>query len=351
MSEQIVVVDEGSAQAIAAWYDEKTKTINSHLIPSMIGMEVDTDPVGNPLDNSYEVDGEEYCVSPSLKSPVTTKRDTYQISVENRVLVHEVLRQAGFGGQSIEVMATLPITQYFVGSSHHRNDELIAQKKRNLLGDISNINQVPLAQIKNCLVAPESIPGFFDYAINDKGEWTYTLEPGQTAMVVDIGGTTTDMSIVSGVGSPQKRHSASVGVYDIAEALATEMISNGKAKTLPRAHLDAVLRTGQYRGFDCTDMIAKAAKRVVAEILNKMQEFESDPMALEKILFVGGGAALIGDTLAEKYGNPDHSVIPENPDLSVARGLVKMQLASALAQQAEASTTKKSKAKADTAEA
>ena len=340
MSEQIIVVDEGSAQGIAAWFDENTRTIKCHLEPSMIGREVDTDPVGNPLDNSYMVGDDEYCVSPSLTSPVTTKRDTYQTSVENRVLVHEVLRKAGFGGQDIRIMATLPITQYYYGDSHQRNDDLITLKKRNLMGEIKNINKTPLATITEAFVAPESIPGFFDYAINDQGKWTFQLQPGETAMVVDTGGTTTDMCVVAGAGSPQKRFSVPVGVFDIAAALATEMIAAGKAKKLPRAHLDAVLRTGKYRDFDCREMISKASQKVIGTILNMMQEFESDSKALEKIIFVGGGAAIIGQQLAEEYGNPENSVIPEAPDLSVARGLVKMQLAQKLAQKAKARDAK-----------
>lgn len=343
MSEQIIVVDEGSAQGIGAWYNEKTKKIEFHLEPSMIGREVDTNPIGDPLDNSYMVGEDEYCVSPSLTNPVTTKRETYQTSVENRVLVHEVLRKAGFGGKDIKIMSTLPITQYYYGDSSQRNNDLITLKKRNLMGEIKNINDVPLAHITEAFVAPESIPGFFDHAINEKGEWVFTLQPGEVAMVVDIGGTTTDMCIIAGAGSPQRKFSAPWGVFDIAAALATEMIAAGVAKRLPRGHLDAVLRSGKYRGVDCREMIKKASQKVMKDILGQMQSFENDSKALEKIIFVGGGAAIIGKELAERYENPENSVIPENPDLAVARGLVKMQLAQRLAKEA--------KVKAETAEA
>lgn len=334
MSDQIIVVDDGSAQGIGAWYCEDTQTIKFQVVQSMIGLTVDTDPVGNPLDNSYEVDNEEYCVSPSLTSPVTTKRATYQTSVENRVLVHEVLRKAGFGGKTVDIMCTLPISQYYVGGSHRKNEELILAKKQNLMGEIKNINGVPLAKINASFIAPESISGFMDHAINEKGEWVVHLKEGEVALVVDIGGTTTDMSIVSGNGSPQKRYSEPVGVFDIAEALRTEMITAGKAKSLPRAHLDAVLRTGMYRGADCKELIRTASRKVMLTILSKMHEFSDDASAFEVVILVGGGAAIIGKALGERYGNPNYA-IPDEPDKAVARGLVKMQLANKLFKAAE----------------
>ncbi len=333
--QQLVIVDEGSAQVKVTWFDRKEKSIKSCVIPSMVAMDVDTDPVGNPLDNSYIVDGTEYCVSPDLKSPITTKRESYQTSVENRVLVHEALRKAGFGDQDLEVRVTLPITQYFFGDSHKRNDSLIKRKKENLLEPVENINGVALANIQSVMVAPESIPAWFDFALDDTGEWIGDLDDCQSVMVVDIGGTTTDLSIINGEGTPKRKHSISRGVYDIGNELSTLLVANGKAKTLPRAHLDNVLRTGTYRGFNCLDMIAQAAKKVASEIHNKMDEYEGDSGALDKIIFVGGGAALIGEDLAASYGNSANSHIPAEPDLSIARGLVKMQLSLELAEAEE----------------
>ncbi|WP_420588264.1 plasmid segregation protein ParM domain-containing protein [Bacterioplanoides sp.] len=335
MSEQIIVVDEGSAQGIGAYYCETEKKIKFCMVPAMIGLTVDTDPVGNPLDNSYEVDGDEFCVSTNLTSPVTTKRASYQTSVENRVLIHEVLRKAGFGGQEITVMCTLPITQYFMGDSYRVNKELVLAKKRNIMGDITSINDVPLARIKNSIIAPESISGFLDHVIDETGEWLIQMDEGQTALVIDIGGTTTDMSVVDSIGSPQARHSEPKGVFDIADSLRTEMIAEGLAKSLPRAHLDAVLRSGTYRGRSCRDLIKKASHTVMREILSRMQTFGDDENAFEYVIFVGGGAAIIGEELGKRYGNPNY-IIPKDPDLAVARGLVKMQLANRLAAEEEA---------------
>lgn len=329
---QIVVVDEGSAQAKATYFCRNTRTIVSKITPAMIGRDIDTDPVGNPLDNSYMADGEEYCVSPDLQTPINTKRETYQTSTENRVLVHEALRLAGFGGQDVEIRVTLPITQYFYGDSHKRNDDLIKRKKQNLMQSVTNINGQPLANIVDVKVAPESIPAWFDYALDDTGDWVGDLDDCQSVMVIDCGGTTTDLSICNGVGTPRSRFSINKGVFDIANELRTEMVASGLAKTLPRAHLDNVLRTGTYRGKNCLDMIAKASRRVAAEILDQMHSYQPDCKALEKILFVGGGAALIGEDLAKEYGNSANSHIPAEPDLSIARGLVKMQLAEELAE-------------------
>ncbi len=330
-----VIVDEGSAQVKATWVDSKAKKIVSLVIPSMVGDEAGTDAVGNILDSSYTIDDDEYYVSSNLRNPLATKREDYQTSPENRVLVHEALRKAGFGGQQINILCTLPVGQFFMGSGRRIDSDLISKKKRNLTAAVENMNGLPLASIVRCGVAPESIPSWFDMSIDEHGEWIDDMVVYQTILVVDIGGTTTDLSIIDGQGTPDRKHSIPLGVFDIAEELATLMVQNKKAKSLPRAHLDAVLRTGTYRNINCVDMIKTASKRVMNRILNAMNVHESDSMVFDYILFVGGGAALIGEDLAAEYGNRERSHIPADPDLSVARGLMKYELANQLAEEAE----------------
>jgi len=331
MSEiKTVVVDEGSAQIKVIWIDDKTKKIESLVIPSMVGDEAGTDAVGNVLDSSYTIGKNEYFVSPNLREPITTKNEKYQVSEENRVLVHEALRKAGFGGKKLNIMSTLPVSQFFQGDGRRANSEWIDEKKRNLMNSVQNINGLPLAQIESCSVAPESIPAWFDVAIDETGFWDEKLADSQLVMVVDIGGRTTDLSIVDGLGAPERKHSINLGVFDIANELTRIMIEEKKAKSLPRAHIDAVLRTGSYREINCIDMIKLASERVMKRILRKMSEYEHDSMVFNHILYVGGGAALIGEDLAIEYGNKGRSHIPDNPDLSVARGLMKIELANAL---------------------
>ena len=146
-------------------------------------------------------------------------------------------------------------------------------------------------------------------------------------LIVDIGGTTTDMSIINGVGAIDRQHTSNLGVFDIVNELSTKLIEKRKAKTLPRASVDTVLRTGTYRDFNCLDMIKASSQKVMRRILNQVNTYEADEMAFDHILYVGGGAALIGEDLAEAYGNRARSHIPDNPDLAIARGLIKSELA------------------------
>ena len=330
-----VIVDEGSAQVKTIWIDEQAKKIVSLVIPSMVGDEAGTDAVGNILDSSYTIGDDEYFISANLRNPLTTKREDYQTSPENRVLVHEALRKAGFGGQQVNILCTLPVGQFFHGNGRRIDSDLITRKKKNLMGDIENMNGLPIAIIERCGVAPESIPAWFDLAIDDNGNWILDLDSGHSVMIVDMGGTTTDLSITDGDGTPDRKHSINLGVFDIAEELARIMVQNRKAKTLPRAHLDAVLRTGSYRDINCVEMIKSASRRVMNRILAEMRKHEPDSMVFEHILFVGGGAALIGEDLAEAYGNRARSHIPSEPDLAVARGLMKYELANQLAKESE----------------
>lgn len=326
-----VVVDEGSAQIKVTWLDQQTKKIKCFVMPSMVDDEAGTDAIGNVLDGSYVIKGKEYFVSSKLRNPMTTKREDYQTSPENRVLAHEALRQAGFGGKKLHVLSTLPISQFFQGDGRRRDNKLIDAKKDNLMGDIQNINGKPLANIVSCGVAPESISGWFDMSIDEHGDWNDDLADSQAVMVVDIGGTTTDISVIDGEGTPNRKHSCKSGVFDIANELKAKMIETGKAKSLPRAHIDNVLRTNTYRNFNCSDLIKAVSEKIADRILHEMRAFENDAEALDHIVYVGGGAAIIGEYMAEQYGNRQRSHIPTDPDLAIARGLMKYELANQLA--------------------
>ena len=81
-NKKIVVVDEGSAQIKLTWLDDKTRKIQTFVIPAMVGDEAGTDPVGNLLKSNYQIGENEYYVSEKIVDPLTTKLANYQISEE-----------------------------------------------------------------------------------------------------------------------------------------------------------------------------------------------------------------------------------------------------------------------------
>ena len=324
---QTVVVDEGSNQIKVCWIDETGK-INLKVVPAMIQKKAGTKVNGDKVDGSYKIEKTEYFVNPNILKPITTKRKTYQVSRENRVLVHEALRLAGFGGKKVDIICTLPVTQFYMNEGNVLDDELLAEKKKNLTGSIECMTDCEIAQIVGVTVAPESVPAWFDLQFSDEMEQDESLYEAKSVMVVDIGGTTTDVCVLDGTGMMQGKRTIDCGVYDIAKELKIKMIQNGIAKELPRTHMNEVLRSGTYQSKSVLNLIKEASEDLIDEVIDEMEEMVPHSGTLDHILYVGGGAALVGEELAERYGNKAKTHIPDNPDTVVARGLMKLNMIS-----------------------
>lgn len=327
-----IVVDEGSAQIKVCWHDGKV--IRQLKIPSLVSRDsMDAvDGSGNFLPSSYQIGDRELYTKPTMSHPQPTKNADYQTSLNNRVLVHEALRQAGFGGKEVHVYCTLPVTQFFQGN--RVNQALIEEKKKRLMGEISNMASAPLARITRVNVSPESIPAWYHLLINEEGEVDQNLVAAQSVMVVDIGGTTTDITLMDGNSQPRNAISLDIGVFDVSKNLCELIVQENISRTVPAIHMDTILRQKRYRNTDVSDLLRKASLPVRDFILDKMKEFEIDPGALDHIVYVGGGAALFGAELAAEYGNLAASHTPEQPDMAVALGLLKSELVESQAEPA-----------------
>ena len=91
----------------------------------------------------------------------------------------------------VEVIVTLPITQFYNPDDCQRNEDRIEAKRQNLMRDIT-LNKGELFRIVDVQVMPESLPAALSHLLNSSvNEFTKSL-------VVDCGGTTLDMGIVVG---------------------------------------------------------------------------------------------------------------------------------------------------------
>ena len=98
------------------WFDEKIHTL---ILPSRVVQDAKVESSGYYVASSYRVNGYEFTVDSNMDQTIRTDNTRYQTSEVNRVLIHEALRQAGFGGKNIEVITTLPI-----GSSLRSNQSI-----------------------------------------------------------------------------------------------------------------------------------------------------------------------------------------------------------------------------------
>ncbi len=336
---QTVIVDEGSTQIKVCWQDAVSGEFQIKIIPSNVAMKEGTDDYGKVLDSSYTLDGDDYYVfgNGQREERLDTNTNRYQVSNANLVLLHEALRQAGFGGKSVDVFVTLPVDQYFHANGKS-NDERIKLKKDRLMRPIENSNGLPLADIKSIGVASESIPAWYNIQIDDNLDADEEQCELESVLVVDIGGTTTDVSLINGDAIVSKRGTIPNGVYDIESNIRSNLVEIG-IRSVSDTQMYHLLRTKEFRGQDVTAEVRKSIRSIQDRIATAMVKFEDKPESLDCILIVGGGAALFGQSLADLYadGQKCNVIIPENPETYVAKGLMKSRLyAKLLLEEAEA---------------
>ena len=316
-----IVIDEGSNQIKTCWLEGET--IRCEVFPSRVvrGAKLDSATEKKML-STYRVDSLPFTVADDMDKPVGTDiPEEYQVSRYNLILVHEALRRFGFGGQSVSITTTLPVDMYY--KDDERNQELIDRKSRNLLRrDIENLAGQELATITGCQVKPESIPAWFDMILNKDGSIRIAAGTDHKIMAVDIGGTTTDITIIDGTGRIQEFITVAGGVYQIGENLRKILVSVTDFEVLEVFQLERALKTKTFNGSDISKYIESACDETVTNILRAMRLMKKEPKSLAAVLYVGGGAALIGQELGKKYGGK--SLFGD--EFSIARGLLKHKI-------------------------
>ncbi|OED43045.1 hypothetical protein ACH42_11215 [Endozoicomonas sp. (ex Bugula neritina AB1)] len=319
----LVVIDEGSAQAKAT-FRTMDGAIVTRIVPSRIAEQAKVDLNGYDESAYFTEEGGEYTVNGDFDDIIRTNIPSYQTSEGNRALVHETLRLAGFGGQSVKVAVTLPMSQFFSKvQGAPINQSLIAKKKRNVLGGIKSASGKALAEIIDCKVYPEGIPALFDTIRDDNGALKPGYEEGMKILVVDIGGTTTDVSVVTPSGTIEAYDSFSTGVLMVAERFAELAAPEFGLKRIPRALAEASLKSGRLKNMDVSELVSRASRNVMKTILRELEAMVQTPALLDRVLIVGGGAALMGRELSEEMGVG--ALIPENPDMAISRGIFKLE--------------------------
>ncbi len=319
----LVVIDEGSAQAKAT-FRHLDGHIVTKIVPSRIAEQAKVDLNGYAESAYFTEEGGEYTVDGDFDDIIRTNIPSYQTSEGNRALIHETLRQAGFGGESVKVAVTLPMNQFFSKvKGTPINQKLIARKKQNVLGGIRSASGQALAEIIDCKVYPEGIPALFDTIRDDSGALKPGYEEGMKILVVDIGGTTTDVSVVTPNGTIEAYDSFNTGVLTVAERFSELAAPEFGLKRVPRALAEASLKSGRLKNMDVTELVSRASRNVVKTILRELEAMVQTPALLDKVLIVGGGAALMGKELSDEMGVG--ALIPDNPDMAISRGIFKLE--------------------------
>lgn len=306
---KLVVIDDGSNYLKVSYIDkdgEKTllsfesRVINKAM-PSLTG--------DGYSKNSFQINGNKYSVSKSSIDVIPTNNKEYQYSEHNRVLIHHALRQIGITGD-VEVCATLPIGTFF-NLDGSENSVAIDAKCNNLIGEIDYLDGNSSINITGCYVLPESIPAF----VCAKKELKLS---GDRFLVIDVGGTTTDVAIITSDNQIEKSTSFNFGAFKAIKEFTSIVCNKLDLNELSDALALNGFLTGSILGQDVSDDALRIKNDFSKSVEALIKQF-AEIKLFDSVIITGGGSHL----LSLAYPNV---VKTSNPQFDNASGMLSMVL-------------------------
>lgn len=320
----IVAVDDGYAQTKLVGQSPTGEglvsvVIRSSVRPGRYGL---SSLGGARSSGSYRTEeGEDYTVSDDVEGE-STQFDGFHTSPLNRVLVNHALATAGYGGMQVRVIAGLPVADFFLDGGLDK--EKIEAKKLNLSKGVSSTSAGKVATLSDIRIGCQAIAAFVDYLLDD--DLNERDVPKKTIAVVDIGGRTTDIAVVKGGNSfdESKSGTTNLGVLDVYELISRSIRTKfGTRDKYPLAVLDSAVRERKVvlwgEEHDLSEEVDAAVREQEVKIAREVERRLGSASAVDKVVFVGGGAALFSNVSAH-FRN---GVIAPDPEFANARGLFK----------------------------
>ena len=154
----LVFIDDGSTNIKLQW-QESDGTIKQHISPNSFKREWAVS-FGDKKVFNYTLNGEQYSFDPISPDAVVTTNIAWQYSDVNVVAVHHALLTSGLPVSEVDIVCTLPLTEYY-DRNNQPNTENIERKKANFRKKIT-LNGGDTFTIKDVKVMPESIPAGYE---------------------------------------------------------------------------------------------------------------------------------------------------------------------------------------------
>lgn len=282
-------------------------------------------------DNMYDAeDGQSYTVSEHLP-PIDTRFGDYGVSDINRVLVHHALIQAGLGGKDVRIVTGLPVSDYYIGNG--KNTDFIDRKVKSLTAhSVKNRNpDIACSRIVGHSVVAEAIAAFFDLLLKKDGTYNDDIlrmvNEGPIG-VADIGGKTTDSAVIINGGKSvdaSRSGTDKLGALSLYDAVEARIKHEFSLDSVTPARIEQAVMTGKLRIFreerDVSKLIDEEKHSLASQIIAAIKRKFRDAADLEGVFFVGGGALLLKQQLADLY---PHAQVVDDPQFANARGMLKI---------------------------
>lgn len=273
----------------------------------------------------YETNGRQFTVDPAIDGEDTRFAD-FALSDINRVLVNHALHKAGMSGKQVILATGLPYQSFFQPGTNQPNQELIDKKIQSLEMAVSSLDGAPAPIIVRQHVTAQGLAAYVDYMTDDNGNVPKGVDIDASIAVIDVGGRTTDCVTVYGGGKLD--HAASgtgdIGISNMFDIVHNELCREFNVSKISLNSLSSVVRTRKIRlraqTHDVGPLIDRAVNEIGDQILREIKRKIGEGAELEKILLVGGGAALMESLVKQAY---PHCVVPAGPEYANARGMRK----------------------------
>lgn len=310
MSVLKIAIDDGSTNVKVCWFEEGEI---KHLI-SPNSFRKDWKSAALRQANSvynYQIGNTKYTYDATSDKAMSTTHIAYQYDDQNLLAVHHALLQTGLPPQPVEIVVTLPITEYYDPDDCQKNERNIQRKKENLMRDIQ-LNKGELFQIVDVQVMPESLPAVLSTLVNSD------VNPLTKSLVIDLGGTTLDMGVIVGEFDDVS------DIYGNKE-IGVSMVTDAAKKALAAADSDAsfLVANELIKRRSDPDFIEQVVNddsqipRIMQKLEEKIEElgtqvaYEAKKFAKNphRVFLVGGGASLIVDAIKDAYPSLGDKVI------------------------------------------
>ncbi|MFZ5273793.1 plasmid segregation protein ParM domain-containing protein [Enterobacter asburiae] len=312
-----IYIDDGSTHIKMLW-EQHGRTF-THLSPNSFKRGWSA-TFGNGKPFNYTAGKEKYSFDLISPDSLTTSNIEWQYSPLNAMAVHHALLTSGLAPQCVDIVVTLPLAEFYDEDSQYRLDN-IERKKQSLLQPVV-LNNGHVFTITRVTVRPESIPA--GIALCDQ------LSASNSVLIVDLGGTTLDISLVAGQMSSvsQIYGDPALGVSLVTDEVQPALRKAGMA--LSRYNVGRLI----IKRFDDTYLannindpravgsikqaIHTGISRYRARVLEAINLFKG----YTHVAIVGGGACLLADGIrTHVHLRDDRFFVAQDPQFALVHGL------------------------------
>lgn len=316
-----IYVDDGSTNIKLAWKEDgKVKTLIS---PNSFKPEWSLNLFSDGAAANYEIEGEQFSFDPASADAVVTTETRYQYSQVNVVAIHHALQQSGIRPQPVDVVVTLPLSEYLT-SQFQQNKENIERKKASIKRAVT-VQGSDSFTIGKVSVLPESIPAGFSVLTG--------LEDDDSLLIVDLGGTTLDVSHVRSqmTGITKTYCDPKIGVSIVTDGVKNVLAGNTRISSL---HADNIIMHRNDAGWLAKRLVDAGQRKTVTDaikdkeriLISRVTDALTRFTGYTHVMCVGGGAEMVAEAVQQATKAPEGRFFTsDDPQLALVLGMLEMK--------------------------